>query len=108
MAKFFNTSGPCDPEKHYMIDVSYDLKNVRKLIDDERYFILHAPRQTGKTTYIINFARKLNEEGGYVAIYVNVEAGQACRDDVEAVNEIIIGEFENSAFKYLIIYFVPF
>ncbi|MCP4353077.1 MAG: ATP-binding protein [Desulfobacterales bacterium] len=101
MAKFFNTSGPCDPEKHYMIDVGHDLKNVRKLIDDERYFILHAPRQTGKTTYIINFARKLNEEGSYIAIYVNVEAGQACRDDVEAVNEIIIGEFENSAFTYL-------
>ncbi len=101
MAKFFNTSGPCDPEKHYMIDMGNDLKNVHKLIDNERYFILHAPRQTGKTTYMLNFARKLNEEGRYVALYVNVEAGQACRDNVEAVNEIIVSEFEDSAFTYL-------
>jgi len=101
MAKFFNTSGPCKPEDHYMIDIGEHFQNVRRLIDDKRYFILHAPRQTGKTTYMINFARKLNEDGRYVALYMNVEAGQACRDNVEAVNRIIVSCFENFAFTFL-------
>ncbi len=43
MAKFFNTSGPCRPEDHYIIDIGERFKNIRKLIDNKHYFILHAP-----------------------------------------------------------------
>ncbi|MCP4352774.1 MAG: hypothetical protein GY795_45555 [Desulfobacterales bacterium] len=75
MAKFFNTSGPCRPEDHYIIDIGERFKNVRKLIDNKHYFILHAPMQTGKTTNMIGFTRQLNEEGRYIALYVNVEPG---------------------------------
>ncbi|MCP4753264.1 MAG: ATP-binding protein [Proteobacteria bacterium] len=101
MPKFFNASGPCVPDKHYMIDVGERFGNIRRLIDNERYFILHAPRQTGKTTNMMELAGKLNEEGKYAALYVNVEAGQAFRDDAEAVNDVIVAEFENSAFSRL-------
>jgi len=46
MEKFFNTAGACVPEKHYMI--ALDFSQFTKLIKTERYFLLHAPRQTGK------------------------------------------------------------
>jgi hypothetical protein len=46
MKKFFNTAGPCVPEKHYMI--APDFGNLKKLIDAERYFILHAPPSNWK------------------------------------------------------------
>lgn len=55
MYQFFNTSGPCVPGKHYLVnpqDRLLDFNKINGLIKEERYFILHAPRQTGKTTQI--------------------------------------------------------
>ena len=62
MPKFFNTAGLCFPGKHYMVDPVPRLKDVEELIEKELYFTLHAPRQTGKTTYLHALARKLNGE----------------------------------------------
>lgn len=47
----FNTEGPVRAEDHYQIDplARVDLEELRELVRDKRYFILHAPRQTGKT-----------------------------------------------------------
>ena len=50
MEKFFNTAGPCIPEKHYMLPALDRLPGIRRLVSMERYFVIHAPRQTGKTT----------------------------------------------------------
>jgi len=99
MQKFFNTAGACVPEKHYMIALEFD--KIKKMIDTERYFILHAPRQTGKTTLMLQLMEHLNEEGKYIALYVNVEAAQPLRNDIEAVNELIVSEFESKAKIYL-------
>ncbi|MCL2009697.1 MAG: ATP-binding protein [Synergistaceae bacterium] len=83
--KFFNTAGPGILEDHYMLDplrrINYD--EVRLLIDRKRYFILHAPRQTGKTTSLLAMVRKINEEGIYHCAYINVEPAQVARNDVE-------------------------
>ncbi len=68
MAKQFNTAGVCFPEDHYMIDPVTRLTDVESLIDDKLYFSLHAPRQTGKTTYLHALARKLNGEKNYTAL----------------------------------------
>lgn len=62
--KKFNTACPCVPKKHYMITT--DFGHLKNLIDDERYFTLHAPRQTGKTTLMLQLAERLNQEGKYI------------------------------------------
>jgi hypothetical protein len=76
--KFFNVAGPNAPEKHYMLDplrrISYD--EVSRLIRQEQYFVLHASRQTGKTTSLLAMVRKINEEGQYRCVYMNVETAQ--------------------------------
>ncbi len=95
MEKFFNTAGACVPGKHYM--TALDFSHIKKLIDMERYFILHAPRQTGKTTLMLQFMEALNQEGTYLALYVNVEGAQALRNQVEAINRVIISRFESMA-----------
>ncbi|MDR1080453.1 MAG: hypothetical protein LBQ79_05735, partial [Deltaproteobacteria bacterium] len=48
--KFFNTEGVCRPEEHYMIPALPRLPDVSDLIEKKRYFVIHAPRQSGKTT----------------------------------------------------------
>ncbi|MEM7181224.1 MAG: AAA-like domain-containing protein [Spirochaetota bacterium] len=83
--KFFNTSGPVNSTNHYLIPPleRWDLENVLQLIEQEKYFVLHAPRQTGKTSCLLALADYLNAEGRYKALYVNVEPAQAYRENVE-------------------------
>ena len=52
MEKSFNTAGPCIPDDHYMVSITPRFEIFKKLIDNKRYFLLHAPRQTGKTTLL--------------------------------------------------------
>ena len=83
MERFFNTAGPNTPDT-YTIDplTRFDLDEVLTMIQRNRYFVLHAPRQTGKTSCMLALRDYLNTSGEYIAVYVNVEAGQAARNNV--------------------------
>lgn len=80
----FNTTGPNDPRKHYTLPVLKRIANMRDLIDGENYFVIHAPRQVGKTTAILTLAKELTEEGEYAAVVVSAEAGVPHREDIGA------------------------
>lgn len=58
----FNTAGPVRPEKNYCIPPldRLNLRQVLALIRSERYFVLHAPRQTGKTSALLALRDLLN------------------------------------------------
>ena len=94
--RFFNTTGPVRPEKHYGIPAlsRFDLDEVLALVRDERYFVLHAPRQTGKTSALLALRDLLNggAEGSYRCVYANVEAAQAAREDLEPAMRAILSE----------------
>ena len=62
-----------------MLQNRFNELEIRSLIDQEKYFVLHAPRQSGKTTSIAELVNKLKQDGEYTALYVNVEAAQASR-----------------------------
>jgi predicted AAA+ superfamily ATPase len=46
---------------------------LNRYIKDELYWVLHAPRQTGKTTFLQSWAREINAGEEAVACYVSVE-----------------------------------
>ena len=50
MPRRFNTAGPCLPAWHYMIPAERRLPEAPSLVEQLGYFVVHAPRQTGKTT----------------------------------------------------------
>ena len=85
--KFFNTAGPIQPDIHYNVEPlsRMDLEEVEQLIYQRKYFVLHAPRQTGKTSCLLALRDYLNARGEFIAVYANVEAGQAARNDAEKV-----------------------
>ncbi len=87
MERFFNTAGPNIPEDNYTIDPlsRIDLEDILTLIQRKRYFVFHAPRQTGKTSCLLALRDYLNEHGDYICVYANVEGGQAVRNDVASV-----------------------
>jgi hypothetical protein len=60
--RFFNTAGVCFPDRHYMLPPEPRIPNARRLVDDWQYFIVHAPRQTGKTATLETLARNLTAE----------------------------------------------
>ena len=99
----FNTAGPSVLEDHYMIDPlqRLDLPEVLHLIDDKRYFVLHAPRQTGKTTSLLALMAYLNARENYLALYANIEGAQALRGNVEAGIDTVCGVIAGSAELYL-------
>ena len=93
--RFFNTSGPVVPADHYCIPPleRFDLDEVLRLIRQQRYFVLHAPRQTGKTSALLALRDLLNiKNGEHRCLYANVEAGQAARGDVAAGMQAILAE----------------
>jgi predicted AAA+ superfamily ATPase len=60
------------------------LPKLAKLIEQETYFVIHAPRQIGKTTTILSLATQLNSTGQYVAAVLSVEIGAPFGDDIGA------------------------
>ena len=82
--RFFNTSGPVDPADHYFIPPldRLDADAVRRLIRQKRYFVLHAPRQTGKTSALLALRDLLNREGEFRCVYANMEGAQTARENV--------------------------
>jgi len=86
MERFFNTAGPQIPEAYTIDPLSrIDLDDVLTLIRQQRYFVLHAPRQTGKTSCLLALRDYLNSEGDYIAVYANIEGGQSGRNNVKSV-----------------------
>ena len=85
MEKFFNTAGPQMVDINYTIDPlsRFNLEEVLLLIRQKRYFVLHAPRQTGKTSCMLALRDYLNAKGDYIAVYANIENGQSARNNVE-------------------------
>jgi len=87
--KTFNVAGPCNQEKHYMIEASTRLKGVEDLIYHEQYFVIHAARQSGKTTYLFDLTKRLNAEGKYYAVYCSLEGLQYVGDAKEGIPLIV-------------------
>ncbi|HRI71764.1 MAG TPA: ATP-binding protein, partial [Polyangium sp.] len=73
MRPSFNTAGPCIPGKHYMLPPERRLADVLELIDEHKYFTLHAGRQTGKTTSAQWLVEHLNGTGRFCSVHVDVQ-----------------------------------
>lgn len=95
--KYFNTVGPCDPGLHYMLSAVERLPDARPYIDFGFYFLVHAPRQTGKTTALLELAKRLRDEGRYVALTITCETAAEFGDDVAAVEDMLLSEIRDAA-----------
>lgn len=95
--RFFNITGSCDPTRHYMIPTEQRLPSCEALIAKGAYFVVHAPRQTGKTTAMKALAKKLTAEGRYAALRFSCQNAQVFPDDVEAAERAVWSEIQATA-----------
>jgi len=86
--RFFDTSGPNRVTRNYTLPVLARLPGVRGLVDQELYFVLHAPRQVGKTTTLLTLAQELTTEGRYAAVLLSMEQGAPFSRDPGAAEQI--------------------
>ena len=91
--------GPVEADRHYCVPPlnRVNLGEILELIADRRYFVLHAPRQTGKTSTLLALQDRLNAEGECRCLYVNFEGGQAAGEDTSRAMRTLLGEIGTRA-----------
>lgn len=83
MKKRFNITGLCVPDRHYMVDLSGRLKEIRALVDEGAYFTMNRARQYGKTTTLNALAKSLADD--YLVVWLDFQAlGNASYRDENA------------------------
>ncbi|MBR8839746.1 MAG: AAA-like domain-containing protein [Stigonema ocellatum SAG 48.90 = DSM 106950] len=96
MSRWFNIAGPCQDDIHYMLSPTARLPDLEELIQQRSYFVVHAPRQTGKTTAMLALAKQLTESGRYTAVMVSAEVGSAFNHDPGAAELATLGAWRNT------------
>ena len=95
--KTFCIAGPVIREDHYFIARRIDRdSDIRQFIEQKKYFVIHAPRQTGKTTALFEFVQELNAQEKYKALYVNVEPAQIARGNFIEGMSIVLDRLKES------------
>ena len=96
--RFFNTAGPVKPADHYCIPPleRFDLDEVLALVRMKKYFVLHAPRQTGKTSALLALCDLLNAQG-YGCVYTTVEEARTARDDMVEAMWVVLSALGSDA-----------
>jgi hypothetical protein len=89
MKKTFNIAGPCHPNEHYMLPAQERCQGVLQLVEQKQYFVIHAARQSGKTTLLLELTRQLNETGDYYALYCSLETAQGINEAEKGIPAIV-------------------
>lgn len=72
-----------------MLPAQARCEGLPELIEQEHYFIIHAARQSGKTTLLLDLAEQLNHSGDYYALYCSLEALQGVSEAEKAIPLVI-------------------
>ena len=89
MNKCFNIAGPCFPDEHYMLPPLERLPGIMRIVEQRGYFVLHAARQSGKTTALMALVEEINGQGRMNALYFTVETVQRFTDPREGIPKIV-------------------
>lgn len=68
----FNVTGLCIPEKHFMVDLTDRIQQIRKMVDAGDYFTINCARQYGKTTTLTALAKAMDQE--YLVVSLDFQA----------------------------------
>lgn len=94
--KEFNTTAVCIPSKHYMVDLSERVKEIRKLVDAGKYFAINRARQYGKTTTLNALRKEL--ESTYEVLSLDFQGlGNASFETEEAFCRGFVGLILNKS-----------
>lgn len=73
VGKYFNVNGACNPNLHYMVDITDKLTQIRSMVDAGQYFTINRARQYGKTTVLRALNQYLQED--YYVVLIDFKKG---------------------------------
>jgi len=73
MRKKFNITGVCYPDRHYMMDVTQKMRQVRTMVESGDYFVINRPHQFGKTTLLQLLGQALLNSEEYLPVEMNFQ-----------------------------------
>lgn len=71
MNRYFNITGCCNPQEHYMVNLDSRLAQIKEMVDKGQYFSINKGRQYGKTTILKALREYL--KGEYVVISMDFQ-----------------------------------
>ncbi len=80
-----------------MIPAAARLPEVYRLVEDQLYFVVHAPRQTGKTTTLQALSKEISARGNVAMLHFSCEVGQAAGDDFRTAQRMILEDIRQAA-----------
>ena len=89
MPKIFNIAGPCIPGEHYLVPTLARLPQLGGLIAAKQFFVIHAARQSGKTTLLKALAWDLTRKDTHVALYCSLETAQGIAEAEKGIPAVI-------------------
>lgn len=94
--RVFNTTGICNPTQHYMVDLTQRLSDVRKLVDEGKYFTINRARQFGKTTMLHALAEYLSQDYLVISMDFQMQMSDAKFRNENSFSVAFSRAFENS------------
>ena len=94
--RVFNTTGICDPAQHYMVDLTQRLFDIRKLVDEGKYFTINRARQFGKTTTLHALAEYLSRDYLVISMDFQMQMSDAKFRNENSFSLAFARAFENS------------
>lgn len=85
MSKVFTVTGKCIPAKNYMVNIDERIREIRKMVEDEKYFCINRGRQYGKTT-TLSFLKK-NLEDNFSVFSISFEGLDKAFDSLENLSK---------------------
>jgi hypothetical protein len=77
------------------------------MIEQQSYFVLHAPRQVGKTAAMMGLAKELTASGKFVSAVLSLEIGRGLKNNLGAAELAILGEWRFQLEHQLTEYLMP-
>ncbi len=72
MKRWFNVTGSCNPQRHYMVCLDERLKKIKeKYVDHGSYFVINKGRQYGKTTTLAALENYLKDD--YIVLSIDFQ-----------------------------------
>jgi hypothetical protein len=87
--KYFNDTGPCNKTLHYTVEASSRIRGAERMVEKAHYFVVHAARQCGKTTYLHDLRDRLNAEGRHYVLYCSLASLRNVDDARDGIPEIV-------------------
>jgi len=97
MKRRFNTAGLCIEGQHYMVPPIPRLPEAPPLIEQGAFFVVHAPRQTGKSTTLRAICQMLTAQGQYAAVDFSCETAEPTGGNYERAERLVLDALASAA-----------